>query len=105
MLLQHAWLAPLIKPETISEEDEEEAEAAALEPSTSSTQPDGIAAPAENWIDEEVGTWVREQMQKKREGRLGKHRKPALHAAPLDATGTPSPTLDKPSATAGAVAV
>lgn len=105
MLLQHAWLAPLIKPDTISEEDEEEAENEATQ-GTSITGADGIAVPTEPWIDEEVGTWVREQLQKRKEGRLGKHAKPALHAAPLDAaTGTPSPKREKSSATAGAVAV
>lgn len=103
MLLQHAWLAPLDKPETISEEDEEAAEAAMA--AGNNVDISGPQPPHENWIDEEVGTWVREQIQKRKEGRLGKHAKPALHAAPLTATGTPSPTLDKSSVTAGAVAV
>lgn len=82
MLLQHAWLAPLMKPDTITEEDEEEAEAQAES-----------GVDQEQWIDKEVGEWVREQLEKKRQGTLGKHRKPALHAAPLDATGgVSSPT-------------
>ena len=111
MLLQHAWLAPLMKPETISEEDEEEAEAEAAAASTTasvdSTASGGEPIPGANegWIDQEVGMWVRQQIQKRKDGTLGKHRKPALHAAPLDATGAPSPSLDRPSATAGAVAV
>ncbi|THY11064.1 kinase-like protein [Aureobasidium pullulans] len=99
MLLQHAWLAPLMKPDIISEEDEEAAEAADAEPA----QGEGVAAPesdvdaaskaqqygdSEKWVDREVGEWVRGQIEKKRNGTLGKKAKPALHAAPLDATSS-----------------
>ncbi|THW82196.1 kinase-like protein [Aureobasidium pullulans] len=99
MLLQHAWLAPLMKPDIISEEDEEAAEAADADPA----QGEGIAAPesdvdaaskaqqygdSEKWVDREVGEWVRGQIEKKRNGTLGKKAKPALHAAPLDATSS-----------------
>lgn len=87
MLLQHAWLAPLIKPDTITEEDEEEAEAGGdvhvqseHDPNTAST---GDADP-------EVAEWVRESIEKRKKGILGKGPKPALHAAPLDAVSSPS---------------
>lgn len=87
MLLQHAWLAPLVKPDTIAEEEEEEAETENAEALAMQDK----AAESEAWIDKDVGMWVREQLEKKRNGTLGKHRKPALHAAPLDATTTTSP--------------
>jgi len=43
---------------------------------------------SERWVDREVGEWVRGQIEKKRNGTLGKKAKPALHAAPLDATSS-----------------
>lgn len=100
-----------MKPDVISEEDEEAAEAA--EESGDGAQGEGLAAPesevaaastaqqlgdTEKWVDREVGEWVRGQIEKKRNGTLGKKAKPALHAAPLDATS--STTSNK-----GAVAV
>lgn len=116
MLLQHVWLAPLNKVETITEEDEDE-DGAAVESSVSTdtgsnvqiVESGGTDGPAskgdgmvdehgEKWIDRDVGLWVREQLDKKRQGRLGKHRSPALHAAPLDA-------VPKQPKNAGAVAV
>ncbi|KAG9670251.1 kinase-like protein, partial [Aureobasidium melanogenum] len=99
MLLQHAWLAPLMKPDVISEEDEEAAEAEEAE----AAQGEGVGASesdvdaaskaqqlgdSEKWVDREVGEWVRGQIEKKRNGTLGKKAKPALHAAPLDATSS-----------------
>ncbi|KAF2168302.1 hypothetical protein M409DRAFT_53581 [Zasmidium cellare ATCC 36951] len=103
MLLQHAWLAPLDKPETIAEEDEEAAEAAAEaeangEPVPSEPQPIENQG---NFIDREVGEWVIDAIDRRKKGTMGKSAKPALHAAPLDAVG--SPQAEKP--TAGAVAV
>ena len=96
MLLQHPWLAPLTKIDTISEEDEEEAEAAAAAPPTEQTQHTPANGAAEEdgtqWVDKEVGQWVREQLRKKREGLLGKAKQPALHAAPLDAVPSSKPS-------------
>jgi mitogen-activated protein kinase kinase len=90
MLLQHAWLAPLAKPATITEEDEEEAEAmAAAEPgpdAASQGSPQAIDAV----VDKEVADWVKDAIEKKRTGRLKSAQKPALHAAPLDAVSSPS---------------
>lgn len=106
MLLQHTWLATLNKVDTISEEDEEAAEAG-VDPGSSARNSDDVDEDGERWIDRDVGLWVREQLQKKREGRLNKHKSPALHAAPLDAAAS-SPTTaaaaTKPR-NAGAVAV
>lgn len=102
MLLQHAWLAPLIKPETITEDDEEAAEAAAE--NGENIEAEAEAKPAEdsgNFIDREVGEWVIDAIDRRKKGIMGKSAKPALHAAPLDAMG--SPMAEKP--TAGAVAV
>ncbi len=78
MLLRHAWLAPLMKPATITEEDEEAAEEQVTEES---------AAPG--IIDKEVAQWVMDAMERKRNGTMGKKAKPALHAAPLDAVPSP----------------
>lgn len=102
MLLQHAWLAPESKPAAIAEEDEEAAEAEEAA-ATPQSDPEAGSNPqelpeSERWVDREVGEWVRGQIEKKRNGTLGKKAKPALHAAPLDATS--STTSNK-----GAVAV
>ena len=79
LLLRHPWLAPLLKPPTISEEDEEAAEAAENE----STGPPVL--------DKEVADWVVNAMERRRNGKIGKKAKPALHAAPLDAVPSPTP--------------
>lgn len=95
MLLQHAWLAPLVKPTTITEEDEDaeaaaEAAAAAGEdiPEPNSEALSQPVADEGGLVDREVGEWVMEALRKKKEGTLGQHAKPALHAAPLDATAS-----------------
>lgn len=80
LLLRHPWLAPLLKPPTISEEDEEAAEEAAENEST--------GAPV---LDKEVADWVVSAMERRRNGKMGKKAKPALHAAPLDAVPSPTP--------------
>lgn len=79
MLLQHAWLAPLLKPPA----EQAPAEGAPGEETTPST------------ADPEVAAWVVEQLEKRRKGALGKKATPALHAAPLDAAvGKGSPVAD-----------
>ncbi|KAI4796374.1 kinase-like protein [Aureobasidium sp. EXF-8846] len=95
MLLQHAWLAPESKPAVIAEEDEEAAEAEEAAGQAGESTGDGEAGSnpqelpeSERWVDREVGEWVRGQIEKKRNGTLGKKAKPALHAAPLDATSS-----------------
>ncbi|KAB8437410.1 hypothetical protein FH972_025088 [Carpinus fangiana] len=88
MLLQHAWFAPLLKPPTISEEDEEAAEAGAELPANAGPDLEAEATTE----DKEVAEWVLAALERKRNGTMGKSAKPALHAAPLDVT---SPTLEK----------
>ena len=79
MLLRHAWLASLMKPPSISEDDEDaEASASTLDPETPTT------------ADKEVSEWVVRAMERRRTGQAGKGQKPALHAAPLDAMSSPS---------------
>lgn len=90
MLLSHAWLAPMIKPETITEEDEDEvAEAEAADGGVAAGD-QGPAEPSDDVIDKEVADWVKDAIDKRRRGVLGKAPKPALHAAPLDAVSSPS---------------
>lgn len=129
MLLQHAWLAPMQKPDTISEEaeDEEEAEAEAASTIASSLTDAGGRVPAsgneataENkaavdlkavgndgaptvFIDEEMGRWVLEALEKRKKGVLGKSRKPALHAAPLDGLSSPGVEREPAKQTEGDV--
>lgn len=88
MLLKHPWLAALSKPPTISEQDEDDAvEAGTLE---STGGPDGMAFPSgENSFDGEVADWVKNAIERKKQGLLGSFAKPALHAAPFDSV---SPT-------------
>ena len=85
MLLRHAWLAPLVLPSTIAEEDEETTEEAGID-----------EAMAPGIVNKEVAQWVVNAMERKRNGTMGKKAKPALHAAPLDAAPNP------PSETASA---
>ena len=79
MLMQHAWFAPLLKPPTISEEDEEAAEAGAELGGASPEAPQPATA------DAEVAAWVQAQLERRRNGTIGNKATPALHAAPLDA--------------------
>lgn len=66
------------------EEDEEEAEAAA-----NGVIPPQNADEAEGFVDREVGEWVMGALDRRKRGVMGKAAKPALHAAPLDAVGSP----------------
>lgn len=89
MLLEHIWLAELIKPGTITEEDEEAAE-------RGEAIPEQTAMPLHNASgDEEVAAWVQAAIEKRRAGKMAKSAQPALHAAPLDATGSPATAPDR----------
>jgi mitogen-activated protein kinase kinase len=80
----------MIKPETITEEDEDEvAEAEAAEGGVAAGD-QGSAEPSDDVVDKEVADWVKDAIDKRRRGVLGKAPKPALHAAPLDAVSSPS---------------
>jgi len=85
MLTQHAWLAPLAKPDTITEEDEDEEAIAAAEAQSKPDTP--VAGPGV--VDKEVADWVIQAIEKRSQGKMRKSEKPALHAAPLDAVSTP----------------
>ncbi|KAI4125363.1 MAG: hypothetical protein LQ341_006985 [Variospora aurantia] len=82
MLLRHPWLAPLLKPPTITEEDED-VPGAGIEITHGSPFNADV-------LDQEIADWVEGAMERRRNGTMGKGSKPALHAAPLDAV--PNPT-------------
>ncbi|KAH8728192.1 kinase-like domain-containing protein [Phaeosphaeriaceae sp. PMI808] len=90
MLLQHAWLAPLAKPETITEEDEDEVAAATEAEGGEAAGDQGLPEAVEAVVDKEVADWVKGAIEKRRNGQLKRAEKPALHAAPLDAVQSPS---------------
>jgi mitogen-activated protein kinase kinase len=83
MLLQHAWLAPLLKPDVISEEDEEAAE-------RGEDMATATVETAHSYHDREVAEWVRGALERKREGKIQEASKPALHKVALDSVGSPS---------------
>lgn len=87
-----------MKPETITEEDEEEVQAAVdgeakpaeAAESADTAEADSTPESGDVVFDKEVADWVKDALEKKRNGTLGKGApKPALHAAPLDAMGSP----------------
>lgn len=80
MLIKHAWLSPLMKPPTIEEEEEDEAET----PAETGGDANVDIEPLPLTADKEVATWIREAMEKKRAGKLASAEKPALHAVQLD---------------------
>ncbi|TGO10532.1 hypothetical protein BTUL_0132g00020 [Botrytis tulipae] len=95
-LLQHPWLAELSKPNTISEEDEEEEEgqvdvgSLSLEDGVKQDTSNGILTGTE---DSEVAEWVKNAIERKKLGLMGTHAQPALHKAPLDTVSPlPSPS-------------
>lgn len=90
MLLQHVWLAPLAKPETITEEDEDEVQAATEATANEAAGDKGAPEPVEMVVDKEVADWVKAAIEKRKKGQLKRAEKPALHAAPLDAVQSPS---------------
>ena len=110
MLLQHAWLAPVAKPATIMEEDEEAAEAAAEAEAAGEAAPastdeaggvGGVGADAKDGFhDREVGEWVLAALDRRRRGVMGKAAKPALHAAPLDTAAAVASEVGSPVAVA-----
>jgi len=112
MLLQHAWLAPLSKPDTITEADEEaeaEAEMAAARGEDVAEAQDVVGAKGGgngnvgsagrgDVVDAEVADWVVGAIETRRAGKMGKKAKPALHAAPLNAVQSPGqePLVSEP---------
>jgi mitogen-activated protein kinase kinase len=88
-LLQHVWLAPLAKPETITEEDEDEVAAAHDAEGGEAAGDIGAPEAIEHVHDQEVADWVKAAIEKRKKGTLKRSEKPALHAAPLDAVQSP----------------
>lgn len=86
MLIRHGWLAPLMKPPTIAEDEEAEAAAEAGQ--------DSVTGPVPVTADKEVADWVKAAIERKLSGKMAKSDKPALHAAPLNAVPG-SPLLSK----------
>lgn len=89
MLLQQPWLKSFSKPETITEEAEEGDEAEEVAEAV------GRMNLSSDTSDEEVADWVKAVIEEKKQGRYGNAaQKPALHAAPLDASPADSPRTD-----------
>ena len=80
----------MVKPETITEEDEDDVVAAEVAEGGAAAGDSGPAEPSEDVVDKEVADWVKDAIDKRKRGVLGKFPKPALHAAPLDAVSSPS---------------
>lgn len=79
MLLKHPWLQALSKPQTITEEAEDDDAVAETAEAVGKINLDSSTE------DTEVADWVRDVLERKREGKdVGTPGKPALHAAPLD---------------------
>ena len=78
MLLRHAWLAQLMKPPTIEEDEEAELAAESGGDAAADMEPLPLTA------DKEVAAWVHDALDKKRQGKLTQAEKPALHAVELD---------------------
>ena len=88
MLLRHAWLSLLLKPPTITEDDEDEEAAEA--------GMDSAGEPLPETADKEIAQWVKAAIERKMSGKMAKSEQPALHAAPLDAVpGSPLLTSDQ----------
>lgn len=87
MLLRHGWLSLLMKPPTISEDEEAEKAAEAGGDVAAGIEPLLLTA------DKEVAEWVESAMERKRAGKMAVSEKPALHAVPLDAMPG-SPLMD-----------
>jgi len=94
MLLQHAWLAPLVKPATILEANEDEEPAAGDETASVGSVGSRCSLDSDERtvvMDEEVADWVKAAIERRRNGTMGKGaQKPALHTAPLNAMASPS---------------
>lgn len=86
MLLQHAWLAPMLKPAAISEEDEEAAE-------RGEDLPSATVHTAHEYHDKDVAEWVVGALERKREGKIQEAKPPALHKVALD--GLQSPRVER----------
>jgi mitogen-activated protein kinase kinase len=84
-LLLHPWLTYLdMVP--ISEEDEEMADTNAETSYTGGVGANKVMGGGRGTEDDEVAAWVKSAIERKKSGAMKFSEKPALHAAPLDAT-------------------
>lgn len=72
-------------PVPISEEDEEMADSDAETSYTGGVGTDKVMGGGRGTEDDEVAAWVKNAIERKKNGLMGFADKPALHAAPLDA--------------------
>lgn len=96
-LLRHPWVADLLTPPTALPDADGATTtviAPPIRPATENGRP--RPPPAIDTCDEEVAAWVKEALDKRKRGVMGKRVKPALHAVALDAVPG-SPLLDAPS--------
>ncbi|KAJ2906547.1 Protein kinase wis1 [Zalerion maritima] len=98
-LVQHPWLAPLSKPDTITEEDEEAAEREDITQGVENMKLAGNACSVDTG-DPEVAEWVKNSLAKKlakkdeAKNPMSPGAQPALHKVPLD-RASPSASLVK----------
>lgn len=79
MLLQHPWLSPLSKPETITEEAEDAEELDGVADAVGGLKLDSTTD------DAEVAQWVERVLRGETQGlQDGSSLRPALHTVPLD---------------------
>lgn len=95
-LLRHPWIADLMTPPSSEQGKASQVDCdSASQTSDPVNTPDYPVHPAAEAVDEEVADWVRRGLDRLiSDGRIKK--RPALHAAPLDAVPG-SPLLEDPS--------
>lgn len=96
----HPWIGELLKPSPIKEEDEEAAMANHSPAAATGADFGGEDCPGAV-VDREVADWVKAALEKRRQGKLKKNEKPALHAAPLDVVASPEKEVAHHPATGG----
>lgn len=73
-------------PVAITEEDEDAAEENAETSYTGGVGAEKVMGVGRGTEDDEVAAWVKNAIERKKSGKMGFAEKPALHAAPLNAS-------------------
>ncbi|EER26881.1 hypothetical protein D8B26_005567 [Coccidioides posadasii str. Silveira] len=94
-LLRHPWLADLLAPPASLLGGTEGGAAAEIN-ATDRKGKGPLSAAEFDTADEEVAAWVKEALDKRKRGVMGRHAQPALHKVALDAVPG-SPLLDDPA--------
>lgn len=94
MLLQHGWLAPLSKPEAITEDEEDEVNGVSSHENV--PYEDGINRG--NLGDKEIADWVQNALERKQKGIMKETEKPALHKVDLAAVSPAASPISSPLA-------